>query len=244
MRGVNGNADLGSTAAGGVLGVSYNNHGYGVYGWAANGAGWHLGVIGESSAPGGYGVYSAGDFAAAGSKSFIQPHPTDPSKEIHFACLEGNESGTYFRGRAELVGGIAIIEVPEDFRLVSESDELTVQVTANGPTPYIYVESRDLHQIVVRAGADITFDYLINGVRRGYADYQTIAENNAYRPQFRGVPFGQQYPQEIRQLLIDNGTLMPDETPNEATAAALGWTLTERLVQEPRATRASSRDRR
>ena len=41
-----------------------------------------------------------------GIKSFVQPHPADASKEIRFVCLEGNESGTYFRGSGRVVGGL------------------------------------------------------------------------------------------------------------------------------------------
>ncbi len=36
----------------------------------------------------------------SGSKNFVEPHPTDPSKEIRYASLEGREVGTYFRGTA------------------------------------------------------------------------------------------------------------------------------------------------
>jgi hypothetical protein len=35
-----------------------------------------------------------GTLTVGGSKAFVQPHPTDPSKQITFFCLEGNESGT------------------------------------------------------------------------------------------------------------------------------------------------------
>ena len=38
----------------------------------------------------------------------------DPSKEVRFACLEGNESGTYFRGSSQLVNGVAVIDVTYD----------------------------------------------------------------------------------------------------------------------------------
>jgi hypothetical protein len=41
------------------------------------------------------------------------------------------------------------------------------------------------------------------------------------------VPFGLQYPPELRDVLVANGTLNADGTPNEATAARLGWQLKE-----------------
>jgi hypothetical protein len=62
-------------------------------------------------------------------------------------------------------------------------------------------------------------------VRRGFGNVQTLATNEHWRPTWRGVPFGAQYPDELRQVLVANGTLNPDFTPNEATAAQLGWEL-------------------
>jgi hypothetical protein len=67
-------------------------------------------------------LHVAGDFVATGTKSFAQPHPADPTKQIWFVCLEGNEAGTYFRGTARLEGGRAVVPVPADFRAVSETD--------------------------------------------------------------------------------------------------------------------------
>jgi hypothetical protein len=43
----------------------------------------------------------------------------------------------------------------------------------------------------------------------------------------RGVPYGTQYPQELRDILVGNGTLNADYTPNESTAARLGWRLVD-----------------
>ncbi|MCB9881896.1 MAG: collagen-like protein, partial [Planctomycetes bacterium] len=190
-------------------------------------SGNETGVFGRSQSSAGFGVYSDGNFAVTGMKNFIQPHPTDASKQVHFVCLEGNESGTYFRGSDRLVNGVCVIEVPEDFRLVTEARGLTVQVTAIGLPAALWVESRDLDRIVVRGNADLEFDYFVNGVRRGYGGVPTIRENLAYRPTVRGVSFGTQYPQAIRDILVENGILNPDYTPNETTAQRMGWKLQE-----------------
>jgi hypothetical protein len=183
------------------------------------------GVDGATSSFDGYGVYSNGNFAASGEKDFVHPHPHDPSKQIHFVCLEGNESGTYFRGTAHLTDGRAVLEVPEEFRLVSESQGLTVQVTALGPDAGLWVESKTLDRIVVRGHRDVEFDYFTNGVRRGYADVKCIRDNHAYVPELRGVPYGTQYRPGHRRILVESGILNPDFTPNEETAARMGWTL-------------------
>lgn len=242
----------------GVRGIHHGTGGAGIGVWGSHdGSGWGvhgevqgpgIGVYGKAGANGtglwgqgggaGFGVFSAGDMGTTGAKAFVQPHPTDASREIRFVCLEGNESGTYFRGSSVLVDGRAVIEVPEDFRMVTEEDALTVQVTANGPV-LLWVESKDLDHVVVRGERDVAFDYFVNGVRRGFAGFETLRENQAFVPRERGVPFGTELPEGVRELLIQNGTLRADGTPNEATAHRLGWELEE--PRGPRPVRAAAR---
>ena len=209
----------------GVAGSSSSTTGRGVSGTALAVSGLNYGVRGFSASAAGWGVFAAGNLGATGTKSFVNPHPSDPSKEIRFVCLEGNESGTYFRGSSRLLGGIATIEVPEDFRMASEDEQLTVQVTARGRARLLWVESRDLSRIVVRGEPDVEFDYFVNGVRRGFLETRTEHPNGSFVPTVRGVPFGSQYPPAIRELLVRNGILNPDFTPNETTAAQMGWKL-------------------
>ena len=216
----------------GVYGIQVGEGGHGVYGEALGTTFDNRGVQGRTHSPGGYGVFSSGDFAASGEKRFIQPHPSDPSKEIHFVCLEGNESGTYFRGSTRLVNGRAVIVAPEEFRLVTESDGLTVQVTAKGPNAGLWVETETLHGIVVRGNGNVRFNYFVNGIRRGFADHESIRENHAYVPDTRGVPYGTQYREGHRRILIENGILNSDFTPNEETAARMGWTLNDSDLDE------------
>jgi hypothetical protein len=173
------------------------------------------------------GVNVQGDLNVTGAKAFVQPHPTDPSKALRFVCLEGNESGTYFRGTGVLVNGRAVIEVPEEFRLVTEDQGLTVQVTPLGAIAALAVESKDLDQIVVVGSRNVEFDYFVNGVRKGFAGAPVVIDNRAFVPEVRGVPFGLKYPAALREVLVQNGTLNPDFTPNEATASRLGWKLRE-----------------
>jgi hypothetical protein len=220
-----------STAGIGVHG-RHTANGWGVYGQIDGTGSGGVGVRGYAPAGSGYAIYAAGTFGASGTKSFVQPHPTDPSKELRFVCLEGNESGTYFRGKSAIHDGIAVIDVPEDFRLVSEKENITVQVTAKGPA-MLWVEEESLDQIIVRGSADVAFDYFVNGVRRGFADHQVEHENGAFRPQYRDEPFGAELPLAVRQILVDNGILNADFTPNENTAARLGWTLVDRPKSGP-----------
>ena len=239
-----------STSPGGFsAGVRGENNGtgglgIGVYG-SQLGSGWGVygvggvagrGVVGSSSSGGtgvygsttlsggGFGVFSDGDFGGTGAKYFVQPHPENASQEIRYVCLEGNESGTYFRGSSRLVDGQAWIDVPEDFRLTTDTDGLTAQITPRGKA-LLWVEEVSLDGVLVRGEEDIAFDYFVNGVRRGFTDLQPVQANVSFVPRWRGVPFGAQLRPEVRQLLVENGTLNADFTPNEATAIAMGWAL-------------------
>jgi len=183
----------------------------------------------------GYGMYSDGDLGCSGTKYFVQPHPEDPSKEIRFVCLEGNESGTYFRGSARLQGGRAVIEVPEAFRLVTQPEGITVQVTPLDLVR-ICVEEFNLDRIVVRGEEDVEFHYFVNGIRRGFADHEPLRKNHAFVPKYRGEAYGTQYPEAFQEILVGNGILNPDLTPNETTARKMGWTLRD---PEPKNRRSS-----
>lgn len=216
----------------GVYGSTASTLGAGVEGDAVATSGSNYGVFGYSGSSSGYGVFSLGDFGGTGAKYFVQPHPTDAAKEVRFACLEGNESGTYFRGTLLVTGGRAAIAVPEDFRLVTNAQGLTVQLTALGPAR-VWVQSKSLQEIVVRADLDCEVDYLVQGVRLGFESLETIRDSVAFVPKYRNEPYGTQYPEALRRLLVANGTLNDDYTPNEVTAGRLGWVLRERESELP-----------
>jgi len=170
----------------GVFGDSHND--VGVKGFSIN----STGVFGESDS--GIGVFgeSHGGFAGqfdgnvqvngnltvtgTGTKAFVQAHPTDPDKEIVYVTLEGGEAGTYVRGSGQLQSGKAVLALPEHFRLVTATEGLTVQLTPRGEWLQLYVVELDTAQLVVREaqGRSGTFDYLIQGVRRGYEQHEVI----------------------------------------------------------------------
>src|SRR5262249_29745383 len=171
----------------------------------------------------GNGVEAFGNFAATGSKAFIEPHPTDASKVIRYISLEGPESGTYFRGSAQIVNGSAVIYVPEDFRVVTDSEGLTVQLTPVGGAASMFVVSEDLNQIVVRSSRDVRFHYMVNGVRRAFKDHQAIADGTEFIPRSSSDRMPSYLTEEARRRLIANGTYNPDGTVNMETAQRLGW---------------------
>jgi len=186
---------------------------------------WCSGVYGYTTTTRGYGVFAYGDFGGTGAKHFVQPDPSDPERSIQFVCLEGNENGTYFRGQTRLVKGRAEIAIPEEWRLVSERDGITVQVTPIRSFARLTAWEVSRDRIEIRGDEDCEFAYFVNGVRRGFADYEKFVPNSAFKPEIRGVPFASALPDALRDVLVRNGILNPDYTPNEATAKRLGWKL-------------------
>ena len=116
-----------------------------------------------------------GDITASGVKNFAVPDPADSQRAIYFTALEGPEAGTYFRGTAKLKEGEAVIELPGYFARVTEPERLTVQLTLLGHWGQIYVAEKSLERLVIRAAPgtpDLELDFLVQGVRKGYLDYE------------------------------------------------------------------------
>ena len=133
-------------------------------------------IIGTPDTPGRLRVI--GDVVATGMKNFVSPHPTNPSKELVYVSLEGPEAGTYLRGSGELVNGEAILNLAEHFSLVTNDVGLTVQLTPQGEWLQLYVVRKTASQIVVReaTGKSGSFDYLVQGVRKGYENHSVIRD--------------------------------------------------------------------
>jgi hypothetical protein len=120
------------------------------------------------------------DFYCNGTKYFVEDHPTDLNKEIIYACLEGSEVGTYYRGSAQLINGEAIVLLPEHFGFVTTENNLTAQVTPRGNCNGLYVEFVSTQKLVVKelqgGKSNVQFDYLIQGIRKGYENHDVIRD--------------------------------------------------------------------
>ncbi len=212
-----------SAGGDGIQGVSDAAGKSGITGIHSSGTNGN-GVYGQGAGTG-FAVYAFGNFGASGSKNFVEPHPTDASKEIRYASLEGREVGTYFRGSAHLTNGEATIEVPEDFRIVTSADGLTVVATPTGELATIACMSKSLDRIVMRGSADVDFDYIVSGVRKAFAEFTPIHANTSFVPAsvHAGTDFVAVLPAESVRRLIANGTLDADGKINAQTAHRLGW---------------------
>ncbi len=165
----------------------------------------------------------------------VDPHPTDASAIIAYTSLTGNEAGTYFRGTAQTIGRQFVINVPEDFRMVTDPEGLTVQLTPVGASASMYVVSEDLSQIVVSSSRDVKFHYLVQGVRVGHKGDSPIRESMqhpVFLPQGPDGKIQEAWPDYIKQRLIANGTYNPDGTINTRTAERTGWAQMWRESEE------------
>jgi len=140
-----------------------------------------------------------------------------------YSSLEGREVGTYFRGTSRIVNHQAVIEVPEDFRIVTDDEGLTVQLTPVGDLATLAVVRQDLNQIVVKASGDVTFHYLVQGVRRAFRDLQPVQIGYEFVPRSPNDTMPLFLTEEARRRLIANGTYNADGTVNMETAERLGW---------------------
>lgn len=176
-----------------------------------------------------------GDIGGVGTKSFVEPHPTDASKNIVYIALEGPEAGTYFRGRGKFERGMARIEVPEDFRFVTDPEGLTVQITPIGGMATVGVMKMGLDEIVVQSSRNLEFSYLVQGVRANYKDRRPIRQGSMFMPASADEKMPA-YVEGQRRLLIQNGTYRADGTVNMETAQRLGWDKIweERARPQPR----------
>jgi len=180
------------------------------------------GVVGMATAPATTGVIAFGNLVATGTKPFIEPHPTDPTKEIRFVAMEGPEAGTYFRAKATVLNGVAVVDVPDSFRMVTDPEGLTVHVTPVGRAQ-TWIESYDLNRIVVGASKDVPVSVIVYGIRHAYRDWQVVSENQVYRPVSPDQTIGLWLSPDAKARLIANGTYNADGTVNMRTAEQAGW---------------------
>ena len=77
-----------------------------------------------------------------GSGGFVQPHPSDATKEVVYAFFEGPEHAVFLRVKAKLVGDRATIETPEHLRMVVDKDkDITVQFTPRSTDIFFRVDA-------------------------------------------------------------------------------------------------------
>tara|TARA_X000000950_G_C13882840_1_gene647575 strand:- start:1089 stop:1718 length:630 start_codon:yes stop_codon:yes gene_type:complete len=115
-------------------------------------------------------VVAAAQVSAAGvtltsRKPFDIPHPTKDEYRLRHVCLEGPESGVYYRGR--LTGG-NIIELPEYWRGLVDPESITVTLTQIGSSQDLIVDAIEWgRRIKIKSGNGTGIDcfYLVHAER-------------------------------------------------------------------------------
>jgi hypothetical protein len=149
-----------------------------VGGSSGNNWGW---IVAEQARINGYALVY-GDLTVTGNKNFVQPHPTDSTKAIRYIAIEAGEALTLARGLAHTDGGIAKVDLPEDFSLVtSDKAPLTVLLTVESVPVLVFVKSKSKESITVelkgsdlRDYGDVEFAYQVTGVRDGFENQNPI----------------------------------------------------------------------
>ena len=107
--------------------------------------------------------------------------------------------------------------------MVTSPDGFTAVATPVGGLAVLAVVHQDLDRVVIQGSSDVTFNYVVNGVRKAFRNFQPVSENIDFRPRsasdsrFTGLPA-----ESVRRLKA-TGILNADGSINLETAHRLGW---------------------
>ena len=112
-------------------------------------------------------VGSTGPMGPQGEKTFIIDHPTDPTRYLVHACIEGPEVGVYYRGSATIQQGSVVIQLPSYVSVFAT--DFTVQITPvyePGQPIGVYAATRVINGTFEVHGPPGTFFWHVNASRR------------------------------------------------------------------------------
>jgi len=98
-------------------------------------------------------------------KPFDIPHPNKKGYRLRHVCLEGPESGVYYRGR---LTGVNIIELPEYWRGLVDPETITVTLTQIGSSQDLIIEKIEWGtKVKIKSGNGTGIDcfYLVHAER-------------------------------------------------------------------------------
>jgi hypothetical protein len=99
-------------------------------------------------------------------KPFDIPHPTKPGHRLRHVCLEGPESGVYYRGR---LTNSTVIELPDYWVGLVDPETITVTLTQIGSSQDLIVDKIEWgKKILIRSGNASAIDcyFMVNGERK------------------------------------------------------------------------------
>ncbi|UCE18987.1 MAG: hypothetical protein JSV84_01155 [Gemmatimonadota bacterium] len=115
------------------------------------------------------------------TKSFRIDHPSEPDLDLVHGCLEGPESGVYYRGKAQLIDGESVVMLPDYFEALTREEDRTVLLTPIGKEPFTMScsEVADGQFTVYGTKPDGKFFWEVKAVR---ADVDRLEVEVAKRP--------------------------------------------------------------
>ena len=112
------------------------------------------------------GEVSAQGITLTTRKPFDIPHPTKKGHRLRHVCLEGPESGVYYRGR---LTGKSVIVLPEYWRGLVDAETITVTLTQIKTSQDLIVDGIEWGtRVKIRSGngTDIDCFYLVHAERK------------------------------------------------------------------------------
>ena len=135
---------------------------------------------------------SAGGVTLTSRKSFDIPHPTKEGYRLRHICLEGPESGVYFRGR---VKGKEI-NLPNYWKGLVHTDSITVSLTPVGAHQDVIVKRFDDEKIYLQAKGGMPIDCFYHV----YAERIDVSKNI---PEYDGLTTAD-YPGDNGEYRLNN----------------------------------------
>ena len=99
-------------------------------------------------------------------KPFDIPHPTKEGWRLRHVCLEGPESGVYYRGR---LTGNNVIDLPDYWEGLIDPETITVNLTQIGSSQDLIIDKIEWgKRIIIKSGNASAVDcyYMINAERK------------------------------------------------------------------------------
>jgi hypothetical protein len=114
-------------------------------------------------------------------KNFRMPHPTQPGKEIWYACIEGPEAAAYCRGTGTLTNGEGAVHFTEEFSIVANETTMTVMLTPlSGESKGLAVIEKTAEGFKVKellgGTGSYSFDWEVKAVRSGHEGFRVVRD--------------------------------------------------------------------
>lgn len=129
---------------------------------------------------GGSSVYTRSTFGSGSFsvKAFTIDHPLDPTNRVlrHY-CLEGPQVWNVYAGNAQLVNGIAVVQLPEYYGAENKAGSEVYELTAVGGQASLWIEREvSKKSFVIGGDKDVKVSWTVKVLRNDPAALQDLKE--------------------------------------------------------------------